>query len=195
LHVQWNAATDAAEIVNYSAGDARGLTLHAEVLNIDGSSRWEKSAAVESAEDSTVSPFQLEYPSGLTPVHFIRLTLARGAEIVSRNFYLRGLQENDFHAIRELPAAKVEASTKAVRSGTRWMLTTELHNASSAPALMVRVKVVRAKSGDRILPVLYDDNYVALMPGERRTIRADLSHADTRGETPQVVVEGFNLAK
>jgi hypothetical protein len=43
--------------------------------------------------------------------------------------------------------------------------------------------------------VLYDDNYVALMPGERRTIRAELSHADTRGETPRVVVEGFNLAQ
>ena len=62
-----------------------------------------------------------------------------------------------------------------------------------APALMVRAKVVREKSGDRILPALYDDNYVALMPGERRTIHAELNNADTRGETPRVVVEGFNI--
>ena len=193
LHVQWNAASDAVEVVNYSAGAAHGLTVHAEILNMDGTGRWEKSAAVESAEDSTVSPFQLEYPAGLTPVHFIRLTLTRGGETVSSNFYLRGARENDYHAIRELPKAKVEASTRVTREGGRWLLATELHNASAAPALMVRVKAVRDKSGDRILPALYDDNYVPLMPGERRTIHTELKHADTRGEAPRMVVEGFNI--
>jgi hypothetical protein len=58
---------------------------------------------------------------------------------------------------------------------------------------MVRVKAVREKSGDRILPAIYSDNYVALMPGERRTIQTELEHADTRGETPRIVVEGFNV--
>ncbi len=35
---------------------------------------------------------------------------------------------------------------------------------------MVKVKAVRETTGDRILPVLYSDNYVALMPGEKQTI-------------------------
>jgi hypothetical protein len=60
---------------------------------------------------------------------------------------------------------------------------------------MVRLKAVREKSGDRILPALYSDNYIALMPGERRTIRTELEHADTRGETPRIVVEGFNTGE
>jgi hypothetical protein len=55
------------------------------------------------------------------------------------------------------------------------------------------LKAVREKSGDRILPAIYSDNYVALMPGERRTIRTELEHADTRGERPKMVVEGFNV--
>jgi hypothetical protein len=59
---------------------------------------------------------------------------------------------------------------------------------------MVCVKAVREKTGDRILPALYSDNYVALMPGESRTIVIDLADADTRGEKPSVVVEGFNVA-
>ena len=58
---------------------------------------------------------------------------------------------------------------------------------------MLRVKPVREKSGDRILPATSSDNYVALMPGERRTIRTELEDADTRGERPRIVVEGFNL--
>jgi hypothetical protein len=60
---------------------------------------------------------------------------------------------------------------------------------------MVRVKAVRDTSGDRILPAIYSDNYVALMPGERGTIRTEIEDADTRGERPRIVVEGFNVGE
>jgi hypothetical protein len=92
-----------------------------------------------------------------------------------------------------MPKVKLEASTRATRQDSRWQLATELHNPSDHPALMVRLKAVREKSGDRILPAIYSDNYIALMPGERRTIQTELEHADTRGETPRIVVEGFNV--
>jgi hypothetical protein len=82
-----------------------------------------------------------------------------------------------------------------VQQGGRWLLTTVLRNASTTPALMVRVKAVRSVSGDRILPALYSDNYVALMPGEKRTIKTELEDEDTRGERPRVIIEGFNVEK
>ena len=195
LHIQWNAAEDTVEVVNYSGGDARGLTAHVEVLNMDGSLHWEKTATVDSKEDSTVSPIKMEYPAGLSAVHFLRLRLSRGNETVSENFYWRGTEEGDYRALRTLGKAKVEVARIMVGAmGAARHLTVELHNASATPALMVRVRLVREKSRDRILPVLYSDNYIPLMPGERRSIAADFEGADTRGEAPDVVVEGFNLA-
>jgi hypothetical protein len=194
LHIQWNQATDIVEVVNYSGGNATGLTAHAEILNMDGSRQWDKSAALDSAEDSAQSPIRLEFPASLSPVHFIRLKLTRGGETVSENFYLRGTQEYNFKAIRDLPKVNVTASVKSARQGSRWVMTTELKNTSPQPALMVRLKAVREKSGDRILPVIHSDNYVALMPGESRTIRTELEDADTRGERPRILVEGFNTA-
>jgi hypothetical protein len=137
----------------------------------------------------------MEYPQGLTPTHFIRLKLARGSQEVSQNFYLHGVQEVNFKAIRDLPKVKLEATTRVERQGANWALTTELRNPSAQPALMVRLKAVREKSGDRILPAIYSDNYIALMPGERRTIRTELANADTRGERPRVAVEGFNTGE
>jgi Exo-beta-D-glucosaminidase Ig-fold domain/Glycosyl hydrolases family 2/F5/8 type C domain/Glycosyl hydrolases family 2, sugar binding domain len=195
LHIQWNSVSDAVEVVNYSGGQAAGLTARAEVLNMDGSIQWEKTAAVDSAEDSVVAPIAIEYPSGLTPVHFIRLKLTRGGETVSDNFYWRGLEEGNYRAIRQLPKVKLEAATRVERRASRWVLTTELDNTSRQPALMVRVKAVREKSGDRILPAIYSDNYVALMPGERRVIRTEMENADTRGERPRMVIEGFNVGE
>ncbi|HEV2445140.1 MAG TPA: hypothetical protein VGS58_04435, partial [Candidatus Sulfopaludibacter sp.] len=195
LHIQWNQATDHVEVVNYSAGNATGLTAQAEILNMNGIRRWDKSAALDSAEDSVQTPIKLEFPAGLTPVHFIRLKLLRAGKVVSDNFYLRGTEEYNFTAIRTLPKVDVTAATKVERQGARWVLTTQLKNASSQPALMVRVKAVREKSGDRILPAIYSDNYVALMPGEQKTIRTELENADTRGEKPRIVVEGFNTGE
>ncbi|MGA9587076.1 MAG: discoidin domain-containing protein, partial [Terracidiphilus sp.] len=194
LHIQWNAATDAVEVVNYSAGEQAGLTAHAQVIDIDGTVKWEKNATLDSHEDSTESPMQLEFPTGLARTHFIRLTLKRGKDIVSSNFYLHGLTEGDYQGIRGLAAARVIAKTHVRRNGADWQIRTELHNVSKVPALLVRVKAVRTKSGDLIVPALYDDNYIALMPGEKRTISISLEDADTRGEKPHVRVSGYNLA-
>jgi hypothetical protein len=193
LHIQWNAATDAVEVVNDSAGDQTGLTAHAEVLNIDGSLKWEKSATVDSREDSTVTPMQLEYPAGLSKTHFIRLTLSQNGKIISSNFYLRGLTENDYTGIRELRPATVGLRSHIHREGSQWILAADLRNTSKSPALLVRVKVVRDKTGDLIVPALFDDNYIALMPGERRTIHIQIENADTRGERPRLTLKGFNL--
>ncbi len=54
---------------------------------------------------------------------------------------------------------------------------------------MIRLKAVREKSGDRILPAIYSENCVSPLPGERRTIRTGLADADTRGAKPRIVVE------
>jgi hypothetical protein len=189
LHIQWNPVTDNVEVVNYSAGDARGLTATAEVLNIDGGLAWTQSARLDSAEDSVAAPIHIAFPEGLAPVHFVRLKLTRGGEAVSGNFYWRGLEEYNYRALRDLPKVKLAAVTKAERQGDRWLLTTTVRNPAKTPALMVKLKVVREKSRDRILPAIYSDNYIALMPGERRTIRTEVEDADTRGEPPAVVIE------
>jgi hypothetical protein len=189
LHIQWNPVTDNVEVVNYSGGDVRGMTANVRLLNMDGAVRWEQTASVDSTEDSVGSPIHIEYPDGLTPVHFIRLRLTRGGETVSENFYWRGLEEYNYRALRDLPKVKLEAITHSERQGTRWLLTTAVHNPAKTPALMVKLKVVREKSGDRILPAIYSDNYIALMPDESRTIRTELEDADTRGEKPKIVIE------
>jgi hypothetical protein len=193
LHIQWNPYTDAIEVVNYSGGNQRALTAQVDVLNVNGSRMWTKSSALDSKEDSTVSCFKMEYPAGLSAVHFLRLTLTQNGKAVSTNFYLRGADLNDYRAIRELGKAQVQATTSTAQQGGGRQLTTQLKNMSTFPALMVRLKVVREKSGDRILPAIYSDNYVTLMPGEERTIVTDLYDKDTRSESPRIVVDGFNV--
>jgi hypothetical protein len=48
-------------------------------------------------------------------------------------------------------------------------------------------------AGDRILPAIYSDGYVALMPGEKWEIVTEAYEPDARGEKPRMVEEGFNV--
>jgi len=193
LHIQWNRVTDAVEVVNYNAGNVRALTAIAEVLNIDGSRKWKNTAVLDSMEDSATTIFQMEYPPDLTPVHFVRLTLSSADVTLSTNLYLRGVQEGNFRAIRQLPKVRLETSTDVIRLGDHWHLTTQLKNPSPHPAMMVKLTAVRETHGDRILPAIYSDNYFTLLPGGQRTIQTELNHADTRGQKPRMRVRGFNV--
>ena len=117
LHIQWNPATDNVEVVNYSGGHARDLTAAVELINLDGTVKWKQTAAVDSTEDSVSTPIHIQYPDGLSPVHFIRLKLTRADETVSQNFYWRGTEEYNYRALRSLPKVKLDSNTHVERRG------------------------------------------------------------------------------
>jgi hypothetical protein len=194
LHIQWNRDTETIEAVNYSAGNRTALTATVDILNMDGTHVARHTATIDSHEDSVIAAIPMAYPMGLSPVHFLRLTLTQGNNTLSANDYMRSVVEGDYRAIRQLAKARVHATTTSHREGDLWHLTTELQNTSTWPALMTRIKAVRATSNDRILPAIYSDNYITLMPGERRTLQTELQHADTRGEQPKITLSGFNIA-
>jgi hypothetical protein len=193
IHIQWNPVYDTIEVVNYNAGNKVGLTAKAQLFNMDGSVQWEKKTIIDCSEDSTVRCFKLEFPKSLSSVHFLKLTLKENEEIISENFYWRGLEEGNYQALRDLPKVQLNNSTKVSKSGDEWILTTTLNNTSDQPVLMIRLKVVGDNSGERILPVLYSDNYISLMPGEKKHIIIKVKEMDTRGENPEVEISGFNV--
>ncbi len=194
LHIQWNSFRETIEVVNYSAGDVRGLIATAEVFNMDGKRMLQSSVPLDSAEDSTQTPMRLVYPAGLSSLHFLRLTLTQNGEVRSRNVYMRGREQADFRALRTLGKAQVRTSTEASQRDGRWIVATQLENTSPIPAVFARLKAVREAGGDRILPAIFSENYITLMPNETRTVHIELSAADARGQRPKVVLEGLNIA-
>ncbi|MDP4224068.1 MAG: discoidin domain-containing protein [Bacteroidota bacterium] len=193
IHIQWNPVYDFIEVVNYSAGNRTGLKAKASIINMDGSVQWEKEEELTCSEDSTVRCFKLEFPKTLSQVHFIKLTLTEGERVISDNFYWRGLEDGNYQALNQLPKATLSSNTKTRKSGKGWLITTAIKNTSGQPALMIRLKVTGQNTSQRILPVLYSDNYISLMPGEEKAITMRLKDADTRGEKPKVDISGFNL--
>ncbi|MBN2774157.1 MAG: discoidin domain-containing protein [Prolixibacteraceae bacterium] len=193
VHIQWNPVFDEIEVVNYNGKNRTGLTGKAQLINMDGSVQWENEKVVGSDEDSTVKLFNLEFPKSLSSTFFIKLTLTENGKVISDNFYWKGVEDGNYQALNSLPKVSVESTSKVRKSGNDWIIQTRLINKSGHPALMVRLIVVGSESGERILPVFYSDNYIALLPGEERTITMKLKEEDSRGEKPTVNISGFNI--
>ncbi len=94
--------------------------------------------------------------------------------------------------LNQLPSVRIGSGTSVSRTGEKWNLATTLDNRSEVPALMIRLKVLD-ENGEMILPALYSDNYVALMPGESRNIVMSVRVEDSRGLKPAVMVSGFHV--
>jgi exo-1,4-beta-D-glucosaminidase len=68
-----------------------------------------------------------------------------------------------------------------------------LENPSKNLAFFVRLKLSKGKDGDEILPVVWEDNYVTLLPGEKREISASYRTSDAGSAKPTLEVSGWNV--
>ncbi len=70
-----------------------------------------------------------------------------------------------------------------------------LENRGTVPAVLVRASVLRGVHGPEVPGVIWDDDYVTLLPGETRTLTASYSCAALSGAKPVVQIVGHNVAE
>ena len=185
LHIQFDPLRKHVEVVNTRAHDRKGLRAEAMVMDMHGTVVGTQKAIVDVAEDRTVTCFGLDVPAAAGQVYYLSLSL-RDAEgrLLSSNFYVQGAREGDFKALRTLGKTSVEAGSEG---DGPWKVT--LKNTGSEPALMLRLKLVA--DGEMVLPVIYSDNYLSLMPGESWEIEISAPEAVRGGASLEI--SGFNM--
>lgn len=107
----------------------------------------------------------------------------------------------DFTALNRLPKVDLDVSARYNANNEQGFATVMLHNPSANLAFAVRLKVNRSSShrvsregqiDEEILPVLWEDNYFELLPGETREVTATF-RAPEKNFRPSVEVEGWNV--
>ncbi|HUI64398.1 MAG TPA: discoidin domain-containing protein [Bacteroidota bacterium] len=193
LHIQWNASSDSIEVVNYSVPGRPVLTAKMEIVGLDGTVHSRASAPVECPEDSLCRCFALGAPEDSSAITLVRLRLERNGVVVSDNSYWRGLRESARSARRRFELLQLASNTEASLEGGIWRLRTTIANSSKAFILSARIRAVGSKSGKRILPAYYGDNYFPLVPGQTRIVRTEMSVHDAGGERPTIESEGLAI--
>jgi exo-1,4-beta-D-glucosaminidase len=170
--------------------------------------RFARDVAVDLDADAVSKVVALPTITDLTTTYFLRLSARdRGGRVLSTNFYWLSTQEDvldwpktqwyftpttkhsDLTALASLPQTTLRASLKVASQGHA---TVHVENAGRALAFQVRLTLVDAASGEEFLPVFWDDNYLALMPGEARDIAVDYPAG---AGTPALQAEAWNAPK
>lgn len=185
LHIQYNALTDSIEIVNHSAGHVQGITAVATVFDIHGQKFSQQKTRTNSEDDSTQAWIKLSklMPHAPSEVYYLRLMLTGKSGLISENLYIMGREEGNYQALEQLPKAQVEQRVEQIG---KTAVCVTLHNKSKVPATFLRLNL-KGNDGEQILPVIYSDNYITLMPGERKSVDISWKSEDSRGQ--DVLVE------
>jgi exo-1,4-beta-D-glucosaminidase len=99
----------------------------------------------------------------------------------------------DFTALKQLPEVKLKITDRTERKGDESITHVTLENPSKSLAFFVRLKVSKGAKGEEILPVVWEDNYISLLPGERRELTATYRSHELGTEKPVVEVTGWNV--
>jgi hypothetical protein len=196
VHIQLNESNGDVEVVNNLPVAMEKGRAHVTVYNLDGSAAYQRDYDVSAAASASTSLGVMEWPEGLSTVHFVKLALwDAGGKLVSQNFYWRALPEHpdDLTALVGMPVVTLDATVARRDVGGTSFFDVTLRNPGTQIALMAHVQLHRKKSGERVLPVYYSDNYISLTPNESRTITIEAATADLKGETGLVLVDGWNV--
>jgi exo-1,4-beta-D-glucosaminidase len=176
------------------------------------SGKFSNDSTVDVPSDGVVKVTTLPEISGLSPTYFVALQIsdASGKQLGSNFYWLSTKQETidwakstwyttptatyaDFTSLSQLPKVKLTVTEHSQKQGENETTHVTLQNPSKSLAFFVRLKVDKGQGGEEILPVLWQDNYVSLLPGEKREITATYRASELGVAKPVVEVSGFNV--
>jgi exo-1,4-beta-D-glucosaminidase len=203
LHVQYSYDDRSIVVVNSYYQEFANMKVVAEVFNLDMSAKYSRDIKMDAAPDSATRVFTLPEITGLSPVWFLNLKLEDPSDdVVSENFYwfstaaetLEWEKGNwyrtptktfaDYTALASLPVVPLKVQSTSKPGST----TVTVANPGKTLAFGVRLKLARGTDGEEVLPVLWEDNYFALLPGQSKQITATYAEKDLGNARPVITV-------
>ena len=115
------------------------------------------------------------------------------AEFEDWPFYTPSKVYADHMLLNNLPEVNLSIHHSFENSGDRQKVFITIENPGPHLAFFLQLYISGEKSGESILPVLWDDNYISLLPGETRKITASFAKKDMAGDTPVLGIGGWNF--
>jgi exo-1,4-beta-D-glucosaminidase len=213
LHVQYSYDDDSVAVVNgYDHGFA-GARVNATILDINAETKAQQDVTLDIPADSSVRALRLSKVNDISATYFLKLELHDASgKLVSDNFYWLSTKPDKLDWARKLEEVYTPESayadlsglnalrpvTLAVRSslseeGKESVVHALVENPSSSLAFMVHLRVAKGSSGEDAAPIFWDDNYVSLMPREKREFSARFESDKNHGDGLVLTIDGWNV--
>ncbi|HEY2084217.1 MAG TPA: glycoside hydrolase family 2 TIM barrel-domain containing protein [Verrucomicrobiae bacterium] len=189
VHIQMNIPDCKIAVVNHRTEPLTDVTASATIYDLSGHEELNHETVLTAAANTCSDAFTLDWPA--TGAHLVRLELRDNkGHLLSENFYWHARDEHQLQELNAMPKVALTGKTHFRYAGSGMVVEAKVSNPGKVPALAIRLTLRDAKSGERILPAYYDDNYISLLPGESRTVRIE-----TRSSVKavRVTADGWNI--
>ncbi len=212
VHILYHCQENAIYVSNDLLTRRDNLRAEIKALDFRGREMFKEIRNVHMEPNSSARVMLLPALCGRGPVCFLDLKLKNSAgKILSDNLYWLSARKDvmdypatkwfvtpvkefaDFRALESLPRVTLKARHEVERVGAEGKVRVSLENPSEAVAFFIEVRLIRERSGESVLPVYWDDNFVTLLPAESKSIAARFLLEDLGGDEPAVVVSGWNV--
>ena len=212
LHPLYSYEDHSVWVVSSQYEDAPRLKLTTKIYNLDMTEKFSQESSLDAAADSAGKILTLPALTDASPVYFLLLRLEDGTgRLVGSNFYWLSTKPEsldweksnwfttptssfaDFTALSQLPKANLKIASRTERQRDESVTHVTVENPGKALAFFVRLKVNKGSGGKEILPVIWEDNYFSLLPGEKREVSATYRSAELGNAKPDVEVSGWNV--
>jgi exo-1,4-beta-D-glucosaminidase len=214
IHILYDYNTANIKVFNATLTGATNYRASVVLYNVPGLTVNFSNFVTRTFPANTSTPvFGLAGITGLTTTYLIRLRLADPSDhTVSDNVYAYSTSPDKLGTTTNYYRTSVSAyanltglNNLAVNTnliafasrriaGVHEIATIFLTNSSPTNiAYFVRAEITAGQGGLEVLPINYSDNYIALWPGDSKTITATYATSALGGLTPSVRVAGYNV--
>lgn len=190
LHIMYNALTQKVQIVNITPANHCDMEAAIQLLDVKGNIINTDTLWIDAPADATIDVRDVKWPDDMA-IGYLRLRLYERGYLRSDNFYVQAVRPESYRELTRLPKVRLEVKEDFSRKASTWYGTVEITNRSAEPSLLTRINL-KGTDGVQILPVVYSDNYFALMPGESKTVTIEFADEDRRESQPQVEISALN---
>lgn len=211
LNIIYNYGNNAIYVSNDHTQSFSNLTAEIKLLDINSNEVFSQKVPFSVEAYSSKKLYSLPGIPDISTTYFANLRILSDAgKELSRSFYWLSNKNDepdfpksdwyitplkayaDFTALGNMPAVTIAGKSVAEPRGDKTSITVELQNTSDKLAFFIELKLKGASGGEMVLPAFWTDNYVSLLPGEKRVLTVAVNTADLKGEKPVVEVKGFN---
>jgi hypothetical protein len=189
IHAQLDLTDGSVDLINLGA--EASFKVRTRVLSLDAKPLLDQTNQIlASANDRTPvgKPDLAKLADGHTVLVELQVADVQGTAI-SDNLYWWAADEATLRELNTLPQSKLTATAKLASTGSERQATVQVKNTGPAPALLLKLTLKDAATGDRILPAYYSQNYFSLLPGEEQTITINFRAGTNK---PTLTLRGWN---
>jgi exo-1,4-beta-D-glucosaminidase len=188
------------------------LSAEIRVFHSSGKELFSETLRVRVDENRPVRIFEMPEIENPGTTYFLDLRLKDGeGELKAINFYWLSTREDvldyenpewfltgnssyaDLTGINTLDEIEIDVAHDFVSRGDTLFINASLENSSGQIAFFIELSLKGKESGTSILPVFWDDNYISLLPGEKRQVSGYVFTKDLGTDEPLFSYRGWNI--